>query len=57
MLGYKSQVPATMLGHKKPISMSRLGSKITPMARLSMKPVSDIVKNVSSGLERRILKR
>jgi hypothetical protein len=57
MLGHKSQVPATMLGHKKPMSMSRLGSKLTPMARLSMKPVSEVVKNPSSGLERRILKR
>ena len=57
MLGYKSQVPATKLGHKKPMSMSRLGSKLTPMAKLSMQPVTEVMKNVSSGLERRILKR
>lgn len=57
MIGQKTPLGKAMIGHKMPLSMSRLGSKLTPMVRGSMKPVNEVVKNVSSGLERRILKR
>jgi hypothetical protein len=57
MLGMKKPLGRAMIGHKMPLSMSRLGSKLTPMVRGAMKPANEVVKNVSSGLERRILKR
>jgi len=53
----KKPLGRAMLGHKMPLSMSRIGGKMNPMVRGTMKPVTDVVKNVSSGLERRILKR
>ena len=57
MLGMKKPMGRAMIGYKMPLSMSRLGSKLNPMVRGAMKPSSEGVKNVSSGLERRILKR
>jgi hypothetical protein len=57
MLGMKKPLGRAMIGHKMPLSMSRIGSKLNPMVRGAMKPATEVVKNVSSGLERRILKR
>lgn len=57
MLGMKKPLGRAMIGYKMPLSMSRIGSKLTPMVRGAMKPAAEVVKNVSSGLERRILKR
>jgi hypothetical protein len=57
MLGMKKPLGRAMIGHKMPLSMSRIGSKLNPMVRGMMKPVNEVVKISSSGLERRILKR
>jgi hypothetical protein len=47
-----------MMGYKMPLGKMRLGSKIPLLMRPAAREVADaLVRKVSGGLERRILKR
>ena len=58
MIGYKKPLGKAMMGHKMPLGMNRLGSKVPLLVRPVAREVADaLVRKVSGGLERRILKR
>lgn len=58
MLGYKQPLGKAMMGHKMPLGKMRIGSKVPLLERPAAKQVAEaLVRKVSSGLERRILKR
>lgn len=58
MLGYKQPLGKSMLGFKMPLGKMRLGSKVPLLMRPVAREVADaLVRKVSGGLERRILKR
>ena len=58
MIGYKKPLGKAMMGYKMPLGMSRLGSKTPLIERPAVKRVAEALeKKISSGLERRILKR
>ena len=58
MIGYKQPLGKAMMGHKMPLGKMRLGSKIPLLARPAARQVAEaLVKKVSGGLERNVLKR
>ena len=58
MIGYKKPLGKAMIGHTMPLGMSRIGSKMPLLARPTAAAVADaLVRKVSGGLERRVLKR
>jgi hypothetical protein len=58
MIGYKKPLGKAMMGFKMPLGMNRLGSKVPLLVRPVAREVADaLVRKVSGGLERRILKR
>jgi hypothetical protein len=58
MLGHKKVLGKAMMGYKMPLGMSRIGSKIPLLMRPVAKEVADaLVRKVSGGLERKVLKR
>jgi hypothetical protein len=58
MLGYKQVLGKSLMGFKMPLGKSRIGSKMPLLLRPIAKEVAEaVVRKVSSGLERNILKR
>jgi len=58
MIGHKQPLGKSMLGHKMPLGKSQIGSKVPLLDRPKMKQVEEaLVRKVSGGLERNILKR
>jgi hypothetical protein len=58
MIGYKLPLGKQMMGFKMPLGKMRLGSKIPLLMRPVAREVTDaLVRKVSGGLERRVLKR
>jgi hypothetical protein len=58
MIGYKLPLGKQMMGYKMPLGKMRLGSKIPLLMRPVAREVADaLVRKVSAGLERNVLKR
>ena len=58
MIGYKQPLSKAMMGFKMPLGKMRLGSKIPLLMRPVAKQVEQaLVRKVSAGLERNVLKR
>ncbi len=58
MIGYKKPLGKSMMGFKTPLGKMRIGLKMPLIERPVAKQVSDaLVKKVSAGLERNVLKR
>jgi hypothetical protein len=58
MIGYKKPLGKAMMGFKMPLGKSRIGSKIPLLMRPVAKQVEEaLVRKVSAGLERNVLKR
>ena len=58
MFGYKLPLGKAMLGHKMSLGKMHMGSKMPLLEVSVMKQMEDpLMKKVSSGLERRVLKR
>jgi len=58
MIGYKQPLGNAMIGHKMTMGKSRIGSKMPLLEIPTVKQVADaLVRKVSGGLERRVLKR
>jgi hypothetical protein len=58
MIGYKQPLGKQMLGFKMPLGKMKLGSKIPLLMRPVAREVADsLVRKVSAGLERNVLKR
>jgi hypothetical protein len=58
MIGYKQPLGKAMMGHKMPLGKSRFGSKVPLLDRPKMREVAQaLVRKVSAGLERNVLKR
>lgn len=58
MIGYKQQLGKAMMGHKMPLGKSRIGSKVPLLERPAKMAVDEaLVRKISGGLERRVLKR
>jgi hypothetical protein len=58
MIGHKQVLGKAMMGHKMPLGKSMIGSKIPLLMRPVMKQVEEaLVRKVSAGLERNVLKR
>ena len=58
MIGYKKPLGKSMMGFKTPLGKMRIGLKMPLVERPVAKQVADaLVKKVSAGLERNILKR
>jgi hypothetical protein len=58
MIGHKQPLGKAMMGHKMPLGMNRIGSKVPLLERPKASEVADaLVKKISGGLERRVLKR
>jgi hypothetical protein len=58
MIGYKTPLGKAMMGHKMPLGKMRIGSKMPLLERPMAKQVAEaLVKKVSAGLERNVLKR
>lgn len=58
MIGHKQPLGKSMMGHKMPLGLSKMGSKVPLIARPTASAVADeLVRKVSGGLERRVLKR
>lgn len=58
MLGHKKVLGKAMMGYKMPLGMSRIGSKVPLLMRPVAREVADaLVRKVSGGLERKVLKR
>lgn len=58
MIGYKKPLGKAMMGYKMPLGMSKLGYKTPLIERPAVKQVAEaLAKKISSGLERRVLKR
>jgi hypothetical protein len=58
MIGYKKPLGSAMMGFRMPLGKNRLGSKMPLLMRPTMKKVEEaLVRKVSAGLERNVLKR
>jgi len=59
MIGYKKPLGESMLGHKKALGKMQMGSKMPLLEVPEMKEMAEngSINKVSSGLERRVLKR
>jgi len=58
MIGYKMPLGKAMMGFKMPLGKSRIGSKVPLLMRPVVKQVEEaLVRKVSAGLERNVLKR
>jgi len=58
MIGYKTPLGKAMMGHKMPLGKMRIGSKVPLLERPAARQVAEaLVKKVSAGLERNVLKR
>jgi hypothetical protein len=58
MIGYKMPLGKSMMGFKMPLGKSRIGSKVPLLMRPVAKQVEEaLVRKVSAGLERNVLKR
>lgn len=58
MIGHKQPLGKAIMGHKMPLGKSRLGSKVPLLERPTASAVADaLVRKVSAGLERNVLKR
>lgn len=58
MIGHKKVLGKAMIGHKMPLGVARFGQKVPLVVRPAMKEVADaLVRKVSAGLERNVLKR
>ena len=58
MIGYKKPLGKSMMGFKMPLGKSRIGSKVPLLMRPVAKQVEEaLVRKVSAGLERNVLKR
>ena len=58
MIGYKMPLGKAMMGFKMPLGKSRIGSKVPLLMRPVAKQVEEaLVRKVSAGLERNVLKR
>jgi hypothetical protein len=58
MIGYKQPLGKSMMGFKMPLGKSRIGSKVPLLMRPVAKQVEEaLVRKVSAGLERNVLKR
>jgi hypothetical protein len=58
MIGYKKPLGKAMMGFKMPLGMSRIGSKVPLLQRPKAAAVAEaLVRKVSAGLERNVLKR
>lgn len=58
MIGYKTPLGKAMIGHKMPLGKMRIGSKVPLLERPAARQVAEaLVKKVSGGLERNVLKR
>ena len=58
MIGYKKPLGKSMMGFRMPLGKSRIGSKVPLLMRPVAKQVEEaLVRKVSAGLERNVLKR
>ena len=58
MIGHKKVLGKAMMGFKMPLGKMRIGSKIPLLERPAARQVAEaLVKKVSAGLERNVLKR
>jgi hypothetical protein len=58
MLGSKKSLGYAMLGSKMPLGKNMFGSKMPLLDIMDRKKVgAEVVHNIKSGLERRVLKR
>ena len=58
MLGYKQSLGKAMMGHKLPLGKHTLGTgKVAMMVPTAKKVEDALVRKVSGGLERNVLKR
>jgi len=58
MIGYKMPLGKAMMGFRMPLGKSRIGSKVPLLMRPVAKQVEEaLVRKVSAGLERNVLKR
>jgi hypothetical protein len=58
MIGYKKPLGKAMMGFKMPLGKNQLGFKMPLLEKAVARKVADVVEQkISSGLERRILKR
>jgi hypothetical protein len=58
MIGHKQVLGKSMMGYKMPLGKVRIGSKMPLLDRPTAKQVEQaLVKKVSGGLERNVLKR
>ena len=58
MIGHKKVLGKAMMGYKMPLGVARFGQKVPLVVRPAMKEVADaLVRKVSAGLERNVLKR
>jgi hypothetical protein len=58
MIGHKQVLGKAMMGYKMPLGKSRIGSKVPLLMRPAAREVADaLVRKVSGGLERKVLKR
>jgi hypothetical protein len=58
MIGYKSPLGKSMIGNKIPLGKNRIGNKMPLLMRPVAKAVEEaLVRKISGGLERKVLKR
>jgi hypothetical protein len=58
MIGYKKPLGSAMMGFKMPLGKNRIGQKMPLIMRPVAKQVAEVLmKKVSAGLERNVLKR
>lgn len=58
MIGYKKPLGKAMMGFSMPLGKARMGSKMPLiMTPVGKRVAEEVVKKVSAGLERNVLKR
>jgi len=58
MIGYKQPLGKAMMGHNMPLGKMRIGTKVPLLDRPTARKVEEaLVRKVSAGLERNVLKR
>jgi hypothetical protein len=58
MLGHKQPLGKAMMGHNMPLGKMRIGTKVPLLDRPTARKVEEaLVRKVSAGLERNVLKR
>ena len=58
MIGYKQPLGKAMMGHNMPLGKVRIGTKVPLLDRPTARKVEEaLVRKVSAGLERNVLKR